>query len=130
MAKILLIDDDAQFRKMLAVTIKKANFEVTEASTAEEGLSIFEQNFKELDIVITDIVLPDRAGIEIIMKLKDIDPNVRVIAVSGGGKIGSDSYLELANKLGAIATFQKPIDRKIIVEKLEEIFWNKMTKEQ
>lgn len=114
MAKILLIDDDDQFRKMLHQTLTKAGYEVAQAANGTEGVKLFRQN--PTDLVITDIVMPDKEGIETIMEIKQMAPGVKIMAVSGGGRIGSDSYLDLAKKLGAEKTFSKPVDRKEMLE--------------
>lgn len=113
MAKILIIDDDKQFRKMLCQTLKKAGHTVAEAGDGSEGIRSFQSDPAEL--VITDIVMPDKEGIETIMEIRQMTPTPKIIAVSGGGRIGSASYLDLARKLGAVETFSKPIDRKEIV---------------
>ena len=114
MPKILIIDDDNQFRKMLYQTLEKAGYTVSEATNGTKGIASFEQ--APADLVITDILMPDKEGIETIMEIRRMAPDIKIIAVSGGGRIGSDSYLDLARKLGAIETFSKPIDRKKLVE--------------
>ncbi len=119
MAKIMIIDDDDQFRKMLRQTLIKAGYEVMEASNGGEGIKNFSK--EPTDLIITDIVMPDKEGIETIMEIRQISPTVKIIAVSGGGRIGSDSYLDLARKLGAEKTFSKPVDRKEVLETIKEI---------
>lgn len=119
MARIMIIDDDAQFRKMLKQTLVKVGHSVTEADNGTEGIRSFSK--EAADLVITDIIMPNKEGIETIMEIRQIAPSVKIIAVSGGGRIGSSSYLELAQKLGAEKTFSKPIDRKAFVEAIEEI---------
>ena len=119
MPKILIIDDDNQFRKMLCQTLEKAGYTVSEAANGTKGVDFFKK--ESADLVITDILMPDKEGIETIMEIRRMVPDIKIIAVSGGGRIGSDSYLELARKLGAIETFSKPIDRKKLVEVLGNI---------
>jgi YesN/AraC family two-component response regulator len=119
MAKILIIDDDNQFRKMLCQTIEKAGHTVSEAVNGTKGVESFQQT--PVDLVITDIVMPDKEGIETIMEIRRMAPSIKIIAVSGGGRIGSDSYLDLARKLGAVETFSKPIDRKKLVETIDKV---------
>jgi DNA-binding NtrC family response regulator len=115
----MIIDDDAQFRKMLKQTLVKVGHTVTEADNGTEGIRAFSK--EHADLVITDIIMPDKEGIETIMEIRQIEPTVKIIAVSGGGRIGSASYLDLAMKLGAARTFSKPIDRKKFVETIDEI---------
>lgn len=119
MAKILIIDDDNQFRKMLSQTLVKAGYTVTEASNGDEGINSFRN--EPTDLVITDIVMPDKEGIETIMEIRQLSPDIKIIAVSGGGRIGSDSYLDLARKLGASKTFSKPVDRKEVLATIQEV---------
>ncbi len=119
MSKIMIIDDDDQFRKMLRQTLMKAGYDVSEAGNGSEGIKNFSQD--PTDLIITDIVMPDKEGIETIMEIRQISPTVKIIAVSGGGRIGSDSYLDLARKLGAEKTFSKPVDRKEVLETIKNI---------
>jgi DNA-binding NtrC family response regulator len=119
MANILLIDDDDQFRKMLRQTLIKAGYSVSEASNGTEGIRSFRS--EPADLVITDIVMPDKEGIETIMEMRQMAPSLNIIAISGGGRIGSASYLDLARKLGAVETFSKPINRKEILDTIAKI---------
>jgi DNA-binding NtrC family response regulator len=119
MPKILIIDDDNQFRKMLCQTLEKAGYTVSEAVNGTKGVDFFKK--ESADLVITDILMPDKEGIETIMEIRRMAPDIKIIAISGGGRIGSDSYLDLARKLGAIETFSKPIDRKKLVAVLDNV---------
>ncbi len=109
MPRILIIDDDDQIRKMLRQMLEQEGFEV---STAHEGGAGVKSHLRNpADMVITDIIMPDQEGLETIQKFKNEFPDVKVIAMSGGGRIGPESYLHLARKFGAMHTFIKPIDR-------------------
>jgi DNA-binding NtrC family response regulator len=114
MAKILIIDDDSQFRKMLRQILEKSGYTVSEADDGSKGINSFRE--APTDLVITDIVMPDKEGIETIMEIRRMAPSIKIIAISGGGRIRADSYLDLACKLGATATFSKPVDRKKLLE--------------
>ncbi len=107
MARVLVIDDDEAFRTMVEVALKRAGHETWHASDGEEGIRIFRTI--PVDLVITDIIMPEKEGIETVLELRRSDPDVAIIAVSGGGRIEPQNYLCLAEKLGADETFSKPL---------------------
>ena len=109
MSRILLVDDDAQVRKMLRITMERAGYEVVEAEDGSEAVRVYDP--ATIDLVITDIVMPEKEGIETIMELKTINPAVRIIAISGGGRINPEDYLKWAQRFGVANTFTKPVDR-------------------
>ena len=119
MAHILVIDDDAQVRKMLRKALEKDGHAVTEASDGKEGIRCYRTS--PTDIVITDIVMPDKEGIETIIELRREFSEVKIIAMSGGGRIGPDSSLDLAQKLGACQTLTKPVDRQALRSTIEKV---------
>ena len=119
MARILIIDDDDTIRKMLALTLSKAGYDVAAAADGNEGLKQFRKN--EIDLVITDLIMPEKEGIEMIMELRNDFPDVKIIAMSGGAQVGPDEYLKLANALGAQRTLKKPIDREDLLETIKKI---------
>lgn len=108
MVQILVVDDDPQILKLLDRTLTKEGCETRLASDGKEALNCF--NEKRPDLVVTDIVMPEKEGIEVIIELKTKAPDVKIIAISGGGKVNPNSYLSIANTLGAQATLVKPID--------------------
>ncbi len=109
MKQILIIDDESQIRCMLNKMLEKEGFSVITASDGKEGMNLF--NKWPADLVITDIIMPDKEGIELIMELRQ-HSDVPIIAMSGGGLSSPFEYLELAKLLGANAVFEKPIHRK------------------
>jgi len=120
MAKILIIDDDAQVRKFIRKIIENEGHEATEAQDGKVGIKLFKT--ESVDLVITDIVMPEKEGIETIMELKRNDPNVKIIAISGGGgQIGPGDYLRLAENLGAIFTIRKPFTRTEMMEAINKV---------
>lgn len=122
MARILLIDDDYQFRNMLRQVLERANYQVVEASDGSEGTRLYTKH--RFELVITDLIMPQKEGIETISELKKMDPDIKIIAISGGGRIGPDSYLHFAEKLGAKYTFAKPVDRKEILDAIHHLLEN------
>lgn len=106
MAKILVVDDDKQVRKYVSQTLFRAGHETIMAGDGNECLRLFKHS--EPELVIIDIIMPEKEGIETIIELKRIAPDVKIIAISGGGRVGPESYLMTARGLGACAALQKP----------------------
>ena len=107
MKQILIIDDEPLIGSMLKKVFEREGFNVIVASNGKEGMKLYKE--KPPDLVITDLIMPEKEGIEIIMELRKEDPNLPIIAMSGGGLNAPDSYLNIANILGANAIFSKPI---------------------
>ncbi|MSP49104.1 MAG: response regulator [Alphaproteobacteria bacterium] len=108
MAQILLIDDD-DVRRMLVNMLVADGHEVHEASNGDAGIALYDKVLPEL--VITDILMPDKDGIETIMALKRNHPDLKILAISGGGRSGTMDFLDMARALGADETLQKPFRR-------------------
>ena len=104
--KILIIDDNDQFLGILRNTFEKAGYDVDTAGNGTEGLKVLAEY--SVDLVVTDILMPEKDGIETIMELRREFPGLKIIAVSGGGNIGPESYLDTASLLGA-HTLIKPL---------------------
>jgi YesN/AraC family two-component response regulator len=109
MAKILIIDDDLQIRTMLRNIFESSGYEVIDAPDGKSGIRMYRE--KKADLIITDIIMPEKEGIELINELRQEFPEVKIIAMSGGGQIEPESYLKIAQKLGAVHTFTKPISK-------------------
>ncbi len=110
MSRILLIEDDVDFRWMLSEMLKREGYEVQTAGNGEEGVRLLDQN--TFDLIITDIIMPEKEGLETIMDIMNRNPGNKVIAISGGGRSAAGSYLKTAEYFGAVRSFQKPFDRK------------------
>ncbi len=119
MKRILVIDDDAQVRQMLKQTLERAGYEVVDAADGAKGIKFYRD--EPTDLVITDIIMPEKEGIETIMELKRDFPDVKIIAVSGGGRVDPGHYLEIACRLGADRTFTKPFDRVELLEAIQQL---------
>lgn len=119
MAGILLVEDDQDLRAMLKSSLQKGKHLIIEASDGKEALYKFKSLL--IDLVITDLVMPEQDGIGLIMELKKLKPDIKIIAISGGGKAGPSNYLSIAETLGADAVFSKPFSVTIFQEKVEEI---------
>jgi CheY-like chemotaxis protein len=114
MARILVMDDDPQVRIILQRLLEKNGYEVVDAPDGKEGTRLFRQ--QPADLVITDIFMPEKDGIEVIQELTEDFPDVRIIAISGGGKTGKLDFLPHAEALGAHLTFRKPLDLKELLD--------------
>jgi len=113
MAKILVLDDEPSILLMIKKMLEKAGHEVAIALNGKEGMLLFEKN--KPDLLITDIIMPEKEGLETIFELRKMYPDLKIIAISGGGRIGPDGYLPGAKLLGANMIFQKPLDQKEFV---------------
>jgi DNA-binding NtrC family response regulator len=116
--RILVIDDERELLTALSGTLRQAGFRVRTATSAQSGLDALEQEAAE--VLITDIIMPKISGIEVIDKVRTLNPSIRVIAISGGGNFGpfdyqTDSittcaYLALSEQRGAHAVLAKPFE--------------------
>ncbi len=120
MARILLIDDDDQFRMLLRKMLEKAGYnDIEEANDGSIGVKLFRQH--PFDLVITDIIMPDKEGIETIIELTGDYPQIKIIAMSGGGRVCPQDYLETAKRLGASRTLAKPFNYSELVDTVHEL---------
>jgi len=113
MARILIIDDEELVRFALREILENAGHNVQEAVNGRLGLEIFENH--PADIVVTDIIMPQMEGIETITRLRRIAPACKIIAVSGGGRVGASNYLKLAQHMGADLVLPKPFKQDQIL---------------
>lgn len=111
--KALVIDDEAAMRALIATILRGAGHEVIEAADGRIGMELFERHQPEL--VITDIVMPNQEGIETIRTLHRLRPDVRIIAISGGGH-GQFDFLGMAREFGALATLAKPFRKQELLD--------------
>lgn len=108
MSTILIADDDAGIRKLLRRVLEKNGNRVIEARNGQEATR--QVRDQHPDLLITDLIMPEKEGIETIGDLKICAPDLKVIVISGGGRIQAQNYLAIASCLGVAATFEKPID--------------------
>ncbi|MEO7598586.1 MAG: response regulator [Opitutus sp.] len=103
---ILLIDDNAQLHEILRPLLVKLGYVVTSASNGAEAFDAIAQ--AQFDVVITDLLMPEKDGIEVIGEVRRKQPGARIVAMSGGGRGSREHYLEMAAGLGAHAVLGKP----------------------
>ena len=106
MKKILVIEDDRGVRDYLITILVRAGYTAVAARDGQEGVKLHRR--APADVVITDIIMPEKDGIETILDLRRTNPVPRVIAISGGGHISADDYLRSATMLGADLALCKP----------------------
>jgi DNA-binding response OmpR family regulator len=114
MARILIIDDDVEFCIFLQEILERAGYEVVVAHNGREGVACYEAT--SIDLVITDILMPQQEGLETITALQRLNPQVKIIAVSGGGQTGRMDFLYVATVLGVQRTLRKPFTRQELLE--------------
>jgi len=119
MAHILIIDDDVKFLKMFRQMLERDGHKVMAAPNGEIGAKLFRE--KPTDLIITDIFMPEKDGIETIIGLKQEFIGVKIIAISGGGRKGNFHYLETAEALGADRSFTKPFERQEMLDAIQEL---------
>ena len=119
MAKILVMDDDELLRGALRVALEAAGYEVVEAANGDEGLRL--QREQGADVVLVDIFMPVRDGLEVIKALRAEIPQPKIIAVSGGGRTGQIEVLRAAAALGASRTLLKPFAPRVLLTAIREL---------
>jgi DNA-binding response OmpR family regulator len=122
MANVLVIDDEAQIRRMLRKALEREGYKVMDAADGSEGISLFREH--PTDLVLTDILMPNKEGLETIMALKRDFPEVKILAMSGGGVIDSVSCLRMAKGLGATHVYTKPFKIKALLKDIGELLNN------
>jgi len=119
MARILVIDDDEQVLDMLYESLTREGYDVLKASNGEQGLKLYRE--ESVDLIITDLIMPKKEGIETIIELRQDFPDVKIIAISGGGRTGTKDYLHMAKIFGVQRTFTKPVAREPLLEAIKEL---------
>jgi len=120
--RVLIIDDDEQIRVLLQQMMEWAGFEVLVAENGKIAMQM--QSRQPADLVITDLIMPEQEGLETISRLKKDYAGIKIIAISGGGRIGPEAYLPAALELGADLVFSKPFDVQEVVNSVKELLGN------
>ena len=113
MLRILVIDDEPLIRSTVVTILTREGFSVEEASDGAAGIAMFRKN--QPDVVITDVFMPNRDGIEVVMELKRSYPHSKIIAMTGGGQMRMMEIGSAANILGADHILHKPFDRESLL---------------
>jgi len=120
MSRILVIDDEDQMRQMLKQTLERAGYEVIDAPNGEKGVQLFRES--PADLVITDLIMPEKDGMETVIELKRDFPDINIIAISGGSRaMDPRDYLHYATQVGVVCTFTKPIEPQELLNAIKEL---------
>ena len=119
MSRILVVDDNINLRRILRQILESEGHQVREASNGVEAMGLLREAPDEL--VITDVIMPDKEGIETVIEIRKVYPDVKIIVMSGGGRFGPDDYLETATVFGANRTIPKPFSKNDILKAVQEL---------
>lgn len=119
MERILVIDDEEQVLNLLGTALAIEGYAVQKAFNGKEGMKL--QREDPVDLIIIDLLMPEKEGIETIRELTAEFPNTKIIAISGGGHIGPEHYLSMAKVFGAQRTLTKPIGRDELIRTVKEV---------
>ncbi len=119
MNRILVVDDDPQILQLLRELLEQNGYYVEEAGNGEDALELNQK--QAFDLVITDIVMPGKEGIQTIQELRKKNPHLKIIAISGGGYSASTVYLDMAEKMGANLTITKPFDLNLLINMVKSL---------
>jgi DNA-binding response OmpR family regulator len=122
MPGVLIVEDDKELREMLKMSLQRRGFTVIEAENGKDAITHFKPTLT--DLVVTDLIMPEEDGLKVVIKLREFKPSIKIIAISGGGKVGPGSYLNLAKALGADATYSKPFSISELTAKIEQLLDN------
>lgn len=115
--RILVVDDDAQLRRAIEQMLIRMGHVVTTAQNGAAALRLADA--QPFDLVLTDLVMPEVEGLQLLRELRARPTRLKVIAMSGGGRGSAGDYLELAANMGAVATLPKPFNSQQLAEALE-----------
>lgn len=128
MSRVLVVDDEESVRDMVMAMIKPDGYDVIEAANGTEACDACKE--MPVDLIITDIVMPEKNGIDLIRQVKKEYPDVAVIAISGGGGIeGRYDYLEIAKLVGADNILKKPFEVRELRSAISEAMKDRATRE-
>jgi DNA-binding response OmpR family regulator len=116
---VLIVDDNADMQSFVKIVLERAGFEAQVAADGERALAL--QRAHPVDVLITDIFMPERDGIELIHQFKSAFPQVKIIAMSGGGRISKRDYLPLAADIGADLVLRKPFAADTLLSMLRDL---------
>ena len=119
MAKVLVIDDEKGVREMARRTLESEHHTIVEAADGIDGIKVFQE--EQPDVVVTDIIMPNADGLEVILRILQINPQAKIIAISGGGRISGKTYLKYARKFGVMAVLSKPFSPEQLLSLIRDM---------
>lgn len=119
MSQLLLVEDERSLRRVFSIFLQRSGHSVVEADNGIEGLKAYQAQI--FDIVISDLMMPEMGGIELIRKVRELSPLVPIIAMSGGNRDSGDCCLDISEKIGSSLTLQKPFQLKTLGEAVAQL---------
>jgi DNA-binding response OmpR family regulator len=119
MARILIIEDDSNIRHVYSLILKGENHDVQQAENGKVGLQLQSKN--PFDLIITDLHMPEKEGLETIMEIRKDYPETKIIAMSAGVKYSVSDMLKFAEKFGADRVLEKPIPNQVLKDSVREL---------
>ena len=120
MARILVVDDDMSIRALLREILEEDGHQVDEAIDGKQGVLCYRA--KPADLVITDMLMPEKDGVELIMELQESFPDIKIIAMSGGGRgLDAQFSLRVAKDFGAVQQLEKPFTQKQVLATVHRV---------
>ncbi len=117
--KILLTDDEKVFSRVLQKVLQSKGYDVDIAYNGSEALKLIEST--TYDVIVTDIIMPEKDGIELILDIRSMQPNAKIIAISGGGRIAANDHLDAAKRLGADCILTKPFPASELIKQINQL---------
>ncbi len=119
MARILVVDDEEQVRRFLKRILDRTDHDVVEAKDGDEAVDL--ARTLRPDLLITDLFMPNREGLETIQEFRTMYPAIKIIVISGGGRTNNLDFLSVAERFGAERAIQKPFEAAEILDAIEEL---------
>ena len=119
MQRILVMDDDRPVQTTLQKMLEREGYAVVLAADGRQGLKAYQE--KRFDLVITDLLMPEKDGIQTIKELRRLDDAVKILAISGGGRVDKKTHLKVAELFGARKVLAKPVEREALLAAIREL---------
>jgi CheY-like chemotaxis protein len=116
---VCVIDDDHLVRRTMCEALQSAGYATVEAADGNEGIAVIERT--NPSVAVIDIIMPSREGLDVIVEATQRFPQLKILAVSGGGQMGPTDYLELARQLGAHDTLAKPFRNAEFLDRIKHL---------
>jgi Response regulator containing CheY-like receiver, AAA-type ATPase, and DNA-binding domains len=117
---ILVVDDEAELRDVVSRVLMDAGYRVTTAADGKEAIARI--GGEAFDLILTDVIMPEKDGMQVITEARRKQPQVKIVAMSGGGHIPRDQYLRIASGLGAHAVLEKPFTSRELIDTVVAVF--------
>lgn len=119
MYDILLVDDEPMIREGLKMALEMEGHRAFTAADGNEAIRMVEESKPQL--IITDIIMPESDGIEVICTVKESNPDIKILAISGGGRISANDHLRIARQLGATGVLAKPFSTEELICEINKL---------